>query len=315
MDQNDRDDHSLLRLFIREQIVITEGLEDMWASVKSGVGSAFDYAQGTSLGKALGIDRPEGSGLLRSLEDLAPDEVQASVTDLGRTNTDFADEKTVPTKKSVRSPDGSLHAVIVGDSQVMSGMGQALRADLVALGYTVDVFYKNGAPSSYVASLLEQNVSGADLAVAIFGGNDSGPTASTESLKKMASVANDSGTYLIAVGPAPATRATRPDIAARVFGPAAADPDYQLERSGGSYARQRVEIAQAIEDEAREHDNVKAYGIAARLMPGTERGADDFYPDQPDGIHCNSGGDYVAGKILDAIGIDEITSEIRQEGI
>lgn len=63
----------LLRQLIREQAELDERWSDVWSSVKSGVGKAYDWVQGTDLGVQLGLADPSKNVILRKLEDLAPD--------------------------------------------------------------------------------------------------------------------------------------------------------------------------------------------------------------------------------------------------
>jgi hypothetical protein len=69
-------EQELLRRLIREHAQVNEDLSDVWSSVKSGVGKAFDWAQGTDLGVQLGLADPSKNVILRKLEDLAPDTPQ-----------------------------------------------------------------------------------------------------------------------------------------------------------------------------------------------------------------------------------------------
>lgn len=93
-------EQELLRRLIREHAQVNEDWSDVWSSVKSGVGKAFDWAQGTDLGVQLGLADPSKNVILRKLEDLAPDtpqppsepRVSSSGTPLAKIgSTDFAD--------------------------------------------------------------------------------------------------------------------------------------------------------------------------------------------------------------------------------
>ncbi len=93
-------EQELLRRLIREHAQVNEDWSDVWSSVKSGVGKAFDWAQGTGLGVQLGLAEPAKNVILRKLEDLAPDtpqppsepRVSSSGTPLAKIgSTDFAD--------------------------------------------------------------------------------------------------------------------------------------------------------------------------------------------------------------------------------
>jgi len=90
----------LLRQLIREHAQLDESWSDVFSAVKTGVGKAYDWVQGTELGVQLGLADPSKNVILRKLEDLVPDapgqppepRVSSGGTDLSKVSPgDFGD--------------------------------------------------------------------------------------------------------------------------------------------------------------------------------------------------------------------------------
>jgi len=206
-----------------------------------------------------------------------------------------------------RPKDTTLDAYVVGDSQSGGPLGAALSARLRDEGYAVSRDHENGVPGREVLRQLPSTDMMPDLVVAIFGGNDTSTKNAVQAAEDIYAKTSAAGSFLIIVGPAPVTTildtATAGEVFAGTLGPNPA-PDAWFTLDGGGYAARRVSIAEALEDAMEGRPNVAVYGIAARLFSPE-------YPDQPDGIHVINGADDVARKILDAVGVSEVTRAIR----
>lgn len=273
-----------LRSVIKE-ILIHEGVfDDVWSGIKSGAGKAFDFISPT-----FGADKPT-SGFLKTLDDLSSDETSITQNAISL----------------IKSRGSQLRALVAGDSQAGSALGNEIKNLLVGRGFSVIINSKPGVAGNEIASFVVDSIKNYDLAVVIWGGNDSSPNFAATAFEKMYASSTDSGTFLIAIGPPPATRITDIDLAKQVFGDKIESPEYFIHRDDGVYAQRRIDIAAAIEKAAYGKSLAAGYGIAANLRPGID------YPEQPDGIHCNLGASDVADEIFEVIGIDQIVEEIKQ---
>lgn len=272
-----------LRMAIRE-ILLQEGVfGDVLSSIKTGVGKAYD-----TVSSALGVEKPT-SGLMKVLDDLSADESEEGA---------FA---------SIRSRGSSdMKALVSGDSQAGGSLGAEIQRSLTDMGFSVVLTSKTGAPGSQIADSVVNDAKGYDLVVAMWGGNDASPGSAADAFSRMHEATRASGTFLIAVGPPPATEITNMDRARQVFGNRVESPDYHLKRDEGSYPDKRVQIAEAIESAASGETLAAGYGIAVHFKPGQN------YPDQPDGIHCVEGAEEVVDEMFRSIGIEEIVSQIRE---
>lgn len=210
-----------------------------------------------------------------------------------------------------RSRPGELSALVVGNSQLGSALGDEVIRRLEALGVNVDAHEPdNGGSSAAVANELESSLDGHKIAVAFIGGNNDTPDAATAALRDMHDVCKPVGAHLIVIGPPPATTITDLDSAQAVFS-AAGTVDYQLDRENGDFARNRIEVADALEEEAGGMEGVSVYSVASHLSIESGAGASDFYPDQPDGIHTAVGAVKIADAIFSTLGIAQIVSNLK----
>ena len=291
-----RRDEEQLRALIRETLQ-QEGLLD---DLKMGVGKAYDYIAGL-----VGAKEPTKPGILKTLDDLAPD-APMTTSVAGAEGAKTFSSMLKDAMLGIMSTPGKINALIIGDSQAGGPLGAEIARDLEAMGYGTKISAEAGAPGAQIATKLDQEVKGFDLVVAIFGGNDSSETAAVNALESMYKTCQEAGAHLIVVGPPPATRITDLAMAESVFGDSVTDADSHLTRDDGRYAEKRASIAQALDSAARGRDGISGFGIAARV-------AGDQYPDQPDGIHCREGADNIADQILDAVGIDAITEKLKSK--
>ena len=112
------------------------------------------------------------------------------------------------------------------------------------------------------------------------------------------------------IGPPPATMITNLDSAQEVF--SAADAvDYQLAREEGDFASNRIDVADALEEEAGGMEGVSVYSVASHFSIEFGAGSSDFYPDQPDGIHTAVGAVKIADAIFSTLGIAQIVSNLK----
>lgn len=291
---------STLRIVIREIIAEASFLDVL----KTGAGKAFDYAQSTSFGKKLGFDNTN-SDILKYLEDLSPDEIITNKQQGGAIS-DYEPQNDIMTAKLAND---NMRALIIGDSQAGGPLGAEVEAELRQMGFVnVSRRHKTGASGAYVVGLVtETDVNNVDLVVAIFGGNDASVSSSTAAANELYDKVVGSGAKLIIIGPAPATKITNTDLAIRVWGHGANNPDYWLDDKA-SYAALRVEIAQALEDTMKNKAGAGAFGIAANMSP--DLSGDDYYPPQPDGIHCYKDAARIARIALKGSGINKLVDEI-----
>ena len=126
-----------------------------------------------------------------------------------------------------RSRRGGLSALVVGNSQLGSALGEEVIRRLEALGVNVDAHEpNNGGSSAAVANELESSLDGHKIAVAFIGGNNDTPPAATAALLQMHGDCQEAGAHLIVIGPPPATTITNLRSAQEVFS-AANTVDYQ----------------------------------------------------------------------------------------
>lgn len=280
-----------LRMIIRESLA-----SDIWSGIKTGAGRVYDY-----VADILDLEEPTEPGFRMTLDKLAPD-VTPSIT---------------PTMKAARirkgeSQAGQFTASIVGDSQAGAELGEAISEKLKSFGFSTSIESQVGAAGSQVASMVAQVAPQSDVVFAMFGGNDSSPSSAASAVESAYTACQNAGAYLVVVGPPPATIITNTREAQAVFGPEAKDPNYHLNREGGDYPQKRVEIARAIEAAASGKVGMSAYGIAAQKSPDNPTYFEDYYPSQPDGIHCNVGAEAVAADIFDEIDFDEIVEDMKR---
>jgi hypothetical protein len=206
---------------------------------------------------------------------------------------------------------GEMSALVVGNSQLGSALGEEVIRRLEALGVNVDAHApNNGGSSAAVADELERSLDGHKIAVAFIGGNNDTPNTATSALRQMHDDCEDVGAHLIVIGPPPATMITKLDSAQEVFSAADA-ADYQLAREEGKFASNRIEVARALEEEAGGMEGVSVYSVASHFSIESVAGSSDFYPDQPDGIHTAVGAVKIADAIFSTLGIAQIVSDLK----
>ena len=221
----------------------------------------------------------------------------------GRTSTSYS--------SASRSRPGGLSALVVGNSQLGSALGEEVIRRLEALGVNVDAHEPdNGGSSAAVANELERSLDGHKIAVAFIGGNNDTPDAATAALRDMHDVCKPVGAHLIVIGPPPATMITNLGSAQEVFSAADAE-DYQLAREEGKFASNRIDVADALEEEAGGMEGVSVYSVASHFSIVAGAGASGFYPDQPDGIHTAVGAVKIADAIFSTLGIAQIVSNLK----
>jgi len=289
-----RRDEEQIRELIRETLQ-QEGLLD---DIKTGVGKAYDY-----VASLIGVKEPTKPGILKALDDLAPDAPQTSGSIIGSGLGSYS-AALRDALLGVMATPGKINALIIGDSQAGGPLGAEIARDLEALGYGTKITAEAGSSGASIATKISQDAKGFDLVVAIFGGNDSSESVAVNALEAMYKACQEAGAHLIAVGPPPATKITDIGMARTVFGDNVKGANSHLTRDGGDYAERRIAIAQAIDSAARGRDGLSSFGIASRIPA-------DQYPEQPDGIHCREGADAIADQILNAVGINDITVRLK----
>jgi len=206
---------------------------------------------------------------------------------------------------------GEMSALVVGNSQLGSALGDEVIRRLEALGVNVDAHEPdNGGSSSAVADELAASLDGHKIAVAFIGGNNDTPNAATSALRQMHDDCEAAGAHLIVIGPPPATTITNLNNAQAVFS-AADTVDYQLDRENGDFARNRIEVARALEEEAGGMEGVSVYSVASHFSIESGAGSSAHYPDQPDGIHTAVGAVKIADAIFSTLGIAQIVSDLK----
>jgi len=206
---------------------------------------------------------------------------------------------------------GEMSALVVGNSQLGSALGEEVIRRLEALGVNVDAHEPdNGGSSAAVADELAASLDGHKIAVAFIGGNNDTPNAATAALRQMHDDCQAVGAHLIVIGPPPATTITNLSRAQAVFSDADT-PDYQLARDGGNFASNRIEVADALEEEASGMEGVSVYSVASHFNIESGAGSSERYPDQPDGIHTAVGAVKIAEAIFSTLGIAKIVSDLK----
>jgi len=206
---------------------------------------------------------------------------------------------------------GEMSALVVGNSQLGSALGEEVIRRLEALGVNVDAHApNNGGSSAAVADELERSLDGHKIAVAFIGGNNDTPDAATAALRQMHDDCKAEGAHLIVIGPPPATTITDLRSAQAVFSDADAE-NYQLARGGGDFASNRIDVAAELEEEASGMEGVSVYSVASHFRIESNAGSSDFYPDQPDGIHTAVGAVKIAEAIFSTLGIAQIVSDLK----
>ena len=206
----------------------------------------------------------------------------------------------------MRTPDGQLIAAVIGDSQSGGALGTTIERRLKDMGFdSVTRTHRNGATGDQVVDeQAPAAFAGSDLVVAIFGGNDPSVASALAAAEDLYNMAGQSGSYLVVIGPPPATMITNTRLAGEVFGGVLGDdpaPDAQLRRQGGDYARQREEIAQALEDGMAGRPGVSAVGIAGNID----------VEDQPDGLHLVVGVDRIVDEIFTRLNMSGIVESLK----
>jgi len=206
---------------------------------------------------------------------------------------------------------GGLSALVVGNSQLGSALGEEVIRRLEALGVKVDAHEpNNGGSSAAVADELADSLDGHKIAVAFIGGNNDTPNDAKSALGQMHEECEAAGAYLIVIGPPPATTITDLERAKAVFNSAIA-VDYQLTSDDGNFASNRIDVAKALEDKASGMDGVSVYSVASHFSIDSNPGSSGFYPDQPDGIHTEEGAGKIAEAIFSTLGIADIVSDLK----
>lgn len=243
-----------------------------------------------------------------------------SLSSPGGVDTDDEGEIETAQGSSTAAPsDATLDALIIGDSQAGGALGAALQRRLENMGYNVTRTHDDGAPGSRVLKQLPDFTGGVpapDLVVGIFGGNDSSPASAVSAAQEMYQRTQPAGSFLLLVGPPPATLITDTQSAGEVFagtlGPDPA-PEAWLELRGGGYAQDRREIAEGMEAALNGQPQVAVYGIAAHWGPAGGPGGPQNYPDQPDGLHLAVGADAVAEAIINGTNMMSVTDLLRSK--
>lgn len=296
-----RRDEEQLRALIRETLQ-QEGLLD---DLKAGAGKAYDYVTSLFGGEADSA-QTDSPGKPKASSPTAASSGDESFLDRAITGLKQAFNSLLT---GVMLEPGEINALVIGDSQAGSKLGAALAQALEGQGVKTKIVSETGASGREVADRLQSEAEGFDLVIAIFGGNDDSPGEAESAASEMYEICKESGSYLIIVGPPPATRITNLPLARQVFGNRIKDESSHLSHLGGDYAETRLEISQALQRFAAGREGVSSYGIAASIPD---------YPDQPDGIHCVEGSEEIARTVLDAVRIDKIIesiSEKRREAI
>lgn len=206
---------------------------------------------------------------------------------------------------------GEITALVVGNSQLGSALGEEVIRRLEALGVNVDAHEpNNGGSSETVANELKRSLSGHKIAVAFIGGNNDTPDTATAALRQMHEECEAAGAYLIVIGPPPATTITDLDRAKEIFD-AANDVKYQLTRADGLFASNRIKVADALEDEASGMEGASVYSVASHFNINSGNGSSASYPDQPDGIHTEVGAGKIADAIFSTLGVAQIVNDLK----
>jgi len=206
---------------------------------------------------------------------------------------------------------GEMSALVVGNSQLGSALGEEVIRRLEALGVNVDAHEPdNGGSSSAVADELVASLDGHKIAVAFIGGNNDTPNTATAALRHMHEECEVAGAHLIVIGPPPATTITNLRSAQDVFNDANAE-NYQLARDSGNFASNRIKVADALEEEAIGMEGVSVYSVASHFNIESSAGSSERYPDQPDGIHTADGAVKIADAIFSTLDIAQIVSDLK----
>lgn len=293
----------LLRQLIRESL-LNEAILD---TIKTGIGKTYDFAA-----DVIGVEKPK-SGLLGYLDSLSSGEKAEQSGDDHTHSYGYSSPQTsgytpstspyVTQKTGVMATPGNIKALIIGDSQAGSNLGKELAGRLESKKVSVKTVSEVGRSGDQIASRLDGEIDDFDIVIAMFGGNDQSPESASVAIERMYQICKREGAHLIVVGPPPATKITDIELAKRIFGDQITDENYYIRKDGGSYAQNRIEISEEIDNDSQGRDGLSGFGIAARI-PIEE------YPDQPDGIHCNVGAAEISEKILDSVKIDQIISKI-----
>ncbi len=203
-----------------------------------------------------------------------------------------------------------MTATICGDSQAEGKIGTAVEAELKSRGYKVKRVGKAKAKPDAVLAQVQSAAKDSILVVAIFGGNASSPADASSNLVKMYEACEDAGAAFMAIGPPPPTKITSLP-AANVGFPAynITDENFWLNLPANDPRSKdsRKDVSDAMESATSSKGDINVWGISSRMTnPGD-------YPDQPDGIHCETGVDEVARKALAGLGIDAVTTELRRQ--
>jgi hypothetical protein len=202
-----------------------------------------------------------------------------------------------------------MNAVICGDSQGRGPLGVEVGKILGSKGYKVTNTSVDGAGPDAVLAQVKSSADNAILVVAIFGGNTTSAQAPANAVVKMYEECEKSGTAFMAIGPPPVTKITQDEMVQK-YGKG--DADYWLNLPAGDMHSPtgRNLISDAMEKaKSTSGEDINVYGVASNWTAG--QGGN--YPDQPDGFHCMEGADNVAQAAMNALRIDAVTAQLKEE--